>query len=179
MAKREKILIILVIAAAIVVFTLKMMDKKELSQAGNSDQEHVNEIDSFVEEQFNAMNQTGSLEMDETIIKKAVINWDHDPFAGSDLVKELEGEVEKENLTVSVEKKEIVPVEYSGYVKAGKKLLAIINGLEYKKGDIVEGTDYRILTITTKKILLRSSGSETRIVRLIDIFNPVYQTGNQ
>lgn len=54
---------------------------------------------------------------------------------------------------------------YSGYVDAGKKKMAVINGLEYSVGEKLETGDYVLKKITATKVFLsnKSRGKELEI----------------
>ena len=84
----------------------------------------------------------------------AEADWSKDPFRArgslgdSGPKKDLEDEV-------------IAPVHYSGYVRAGKHIYAIINGLEYSVGDLVDTLDYKVIRILDASVFLQlPSGRE-------------------
>jgi len=47
---------------------------------------------------------------------------------------------------------------YSGFVQIGKKQLAIINGLEYKVGDVLEPGDFTLREITPTRVVVELTG---------------------
>ncbi len=167
MEKREKIIVTTVAIAVVVMLFYMVLEQDKKGPASETDSENMIKTDQFIEDQVKIISQFGKRDVAEMMIKKAAVSWSKDPFASPDLIKEIEGITEKKKTTVS-RKKESIPLLYSGYVKAGKKLLAIINAMEYEKGDTIEGTGYKILSISAKNVMLRSRDSVVISVPLVD-----------
>ncbi|MCP3873008.1 MAG: hypothetical protein GY699_07625 [Desulfobacteraceae bacterium] len=173
MRKRTKILIVLSVAAVISFTVYKYMgyDKKE--SISQTDAINLSSTDKFVEDQIKIMEKFGQHDADEMIIKKAVVNWSDDPFASPELMKQIKGKVEKQKPTriANTEKQDLLL--YSGYVQVGEKMLAIINGMEYEKGDMVEGTYYKVFSASTESIMLRSPDLVVTTIHLADELGPI------
>lgn len=80
----------------------------------------------------------------QSLVTKIESDWKHDPFV----------------LPVEPEHKSVLPVSdiiYSGYIHAGNISFAIINGVEYKPGELIEKYGYRVVEITSKKVILQKN----------------------
>jgi hypothetical protein len=56
---------------------------------------------------------------------------------------------------------------YSGYLKMGRRGIAIINGMEYEVGEAIEGAGYTVEQIAASKVVLGISGSDNKFVLLL------------
>jgi hypothetical protein len=95
------------------------------------------------------------------VIGRAEAEWSRNPFWEKGSYKEWAG---KDNSKTSDDP--TAKLIYSGYVDAGKKKMAVINGLEYSVGDqLVDMDGYFLRKITTAKIILsnKKSGSVIEI----------------
>ncbi len=170
--RREQILIGLAVIAAIYLVTDNYLisDKKELSVQTNGSP--MSSIDMFAEEQLDILKTFKQSDADKMAIKKAVEKWNNDPFASTKLMQQIEGKPEMRETTVKEGAREQIPISYSGYIHVGKKLLAIINGMDYMQGDTIEGTNYKIISASTQSIILRSPDAVIAKIDLINNLNP-------
>lgn len=49
-------------------------------------------------------------------------------------------------------------LKYSGYLKAGNRMIAIINGMEYQIGEVLSQTPYIVSDISSKQVMLALPG---------------------
>ncbi len=172
----EKILIGLTVIAAIYfiadnyLITDENKDKNKLSHQTNEGQK--SSTDMFAQEQLSILKTFKQSDADEMTLKKAVKNWNNDPFASPELMQQIKGKPETSETTAKTSTRKQVPISYSGYIHAGRKLLAIINGMEYEQGDTIQGTNFKILTASTTSIMLRSPDATIAKIDLIDNLNP-------
>ncbi|MCD4676200.1 MAG: hypothetical protein K8S18_09440 [Desulfobacula sp.] len=173
MGKREKILIVLTAVAVLFLIVYKYLEPDKKNQPAQTHENYLSSADKLVEEQLEMQKKITQRDADKMIIKKALVNWYNDPFADPELMKQIEGKAKKEKITVETRTKGQIPVLYSGYIQAGKKMLAIINGMEYEKGDTIEGTNYKVFSASTGSIMLRSPDAVITTIHLIDELGPI------
>ena len=58
----------------------------------------------------------------------------------------------------------IEPMIYNGYLEMGSRRLAIIDGIEYQEGDILARGIFRILSISPQKVAIENLNNGSRIV---------------
>jgi hypothetical protein len=56
----------------------------------------------------------------------------------------------------------VVP-RFTGYVELGSGRLAVIDGYEYQAGDTLEGGGYKVLAVSTEKVVLESLANGQRL----------------
>ncbi len=112
------------------------------------------EIDSFVTGISNDVMKDKVAGLDGYIIKKAEMDWDRSPFWGRAEYREFAGNESGGGLAAKI--------IYSGYVDAGRKRMAVINGYEYEAGDSLDIEGYILKSVTPSRVLIvnPSTGSE-------------------
>jgi len=121
--------------------------------------ERISELNRFIAEVAGKVNRKDNTES-EYILKKALVKWQKDPFLKTDLNNEL------------LSKKEIGPLKagislsYTGFLKAGNKIFAIINGLEYETNEFIDSIGYKVKKITSEKVVLEASAKDRIVLRL-------------
>jgi hypothetical protein len=98
--------------------------------------------------------------IDGYIIARAEAGWQKSPFWDKNIYKQWA--VKDETKSAQPEAK----IVYSGYVDAGKKKMAIINGIEYTEGEKLEVEGYVLKSIRPAKIKVenKNTGSEVEIL---------------
>jgi len=95
----------------------------------------------------------------DRLVKMIESQWVNDPFA------KLDSPIEKEQ-SLAIPPIENLDFTYSGFIQLGKKLLAVVNGMEYEPGEFLHESNYKIITITPKKIILRRDGNKALMLYL-------------
>lgn len=159
---------------AAVIFGGYMFLFKDKKTAGKKETVTAAEpsVDTFVADQLRILNQYSVQEGEKNVLKKSEYEWRTDPFASPKLMELLE-----KGLGVKTDPEEQIPREeeqilYYGYIKLGKKFLAIINGMEYETGDTIKGTQYKILSASIDAVTLRSPDASTKEIKRLDNLNP-------
>jgi len=80
------------------------------------------------------------------VAKRAEEDWGDDPFASSRIVAGT--------VAVAAGAEKELRFTYSGYLEIGKKKIAVINGVDYQRGDELEVGDFRVVRIYPSKVLL-------------------------
>ena len=112
------------------------------------------EIESFVKTITGDVVKGKIAGVDEYIIKKAEMEWTKNPFWPRSEYREFAGNEAGGGL--------VAKIVYSGFVDAGRKKMAIINGFEYQPGDALDIEGYVLKSVTPSKIIItnRDTGSE-------------------
>lgn len=156
--KRQTIIIIITVLALLYGAYALLTDGKEQKYTKKSDP---------VEKSNYITGITGDLMKnpltiaDAYIIGRAEVEWGRNPFWEKGSYREWAA---KDNVKTADEP--AAKIIYSGYVDAGKKKMAVINGLEYSVGEKLEVNGYVLKKITAAKVVIRNknTGSELEIV---------------
>ena len=147
MSKREKILVglmLLSVVYGVYILFLSSPQQKAILNVGN-DQEALK---AFIIKKKKKMS-TGLSKNQAYVLQKAETKWKQDPLI------QIKPEV--------VEEKEEIPqsepvlatkIVYPGFLEMGNKRLAIINGMEYESGDILEPGGYTIRSISASRVVI-------------------------
>ncbi len=153
MAKREKVLIALMIAAIgfgafEIFFRPAFRTPVEDQKVGR---EEVMKLSATISQ---TVQEAELGEVERYFLKTAVSEWAGDPFY-----------VWPEPLYTGTAPEEGPadrsgdPAEsmvYSGYLEMGRTRIAVINGIEYLAGEIIQGGDFLVSNITPERVTLRS-----------------------
>ncbi len=153
--KRELIFIILAVAALIygaVDFGIRSIKGKS-APLGSSKVE-TSATFSLITEELGAPAASQQKAKGLEILNAVSVAWPEGLFA--DITAFADHEEEEEALTL-VDKALI----YSGYMTMGEKIFAVINGIEYRIGDIVEG--FFLKKIDPMEIIMEKNGRPMRI----------------
>lgn len=92
----------------------------------------------------------------ERIFSMIQSEWSKDPFEHRQIKLEQEKNISTDPARPPEKKKNIIPdFHYAGFIRSGEKILAIIDGLEYGTGEILQGSRFKIIGITPLKIILK------------------------
>lgn len=92
------------------------------------------------------------------LISRAESDWPRDPFMG-----EIATEIAITDTDLDAKGPELV---YSGFIRAGKIILAVVNGIEYRIGEVMNDVGYKVAGITPSQVILLT---ETNKEIVIDI----------
>ena len=161
MKKRE--IIIVVIAALLGVYGLVdyfILSGSKAPGGGQKITEALTSIDGFAQAaELNLIpaEVTGSLKDQAYMISKAEAPWEKDPFGGGGLESKAEEGLVKED---------ILEMHYSGFIRAGKKMLAVVNGMEYTVGELLVDVGYKVSKITSSKVVLLTEANKEIVLQL-------------
>ena len=92
------------------------------------------------------------------LISKIESEWKNDPFSklenGSEKGRKSAGDLE------------ISDFIYSGFIKLGNKMLAVIDGMEYTTGERIKASGYKIIRITPKKVVINNNMNKQIVLYL-------------
>lgn len=162
MKKRE--IIIIVIAVLVGLYGILDYFVFSGSSAAGGDEKIAtaqNRIDGFVQSSelnLAAAAETGSLADQAYMIAKAEAPWKRDPFGDGGL-----GESQEEQ---GLAEEKLPEMRYSGFIRAGKKILAVVNGMEYTVGELLVDVGYKVSSITSSKVVLLTEANKEIVLQL-------------
>ena len=164
MSKREKIIIFLVLFVALyglIDFFLQPSPGKDKNKTGHSEilSKSLKKLAHINDRLISLRVKTGNNERTDYFISMIESEWENDPF------------IKKENPFQTINKKNAGSViiddntglSYSGFLQFGKKILAVINGMEYTTGEYITNTGYKIIKITPDSVVLDIDNRQTRL----------------
>jgi len=113
----------------------------------------VEETKTFVLDMVKFVAKDDTSTIDTYIIKRAASRWNRDPFLRSKLFFESEGNKES-----GEPEAEVVSFRYTGYLEAGDKKLAVINGMEYEADENLHEAGYFIRSIYKNRVIIGKKG---------------------
>ena len=154
MEKREKILVSLMIAALGYGAFELFYSPSPRETATNA----VAEVDSarILQESISNTISEAELNDNETyVLNIAASRWVNNPF--------YEWPAGEDTLAVDMPDEEWEPMHYSGYLEMGRTRMAVINGLEYMTGEVLQGGKFVVLNITPEKVVVQSLKSLSEV----------------
>ncbi len=110
------------------------------------------------------------------IIARASAEWLREPFLKSE--SPLKSEVVSDHAEASAQEVNFI---YSGYIEMVDKRLAIINGLEYEAGEVLDRTEYIVRSIFPTGVVIGLVGEKNNIFLPLEETDtpPFEKTGRQ
>jgi hypothetical protein len=157
MSKREKILVGLMSLAIIYGIFVWFLSSPQQAATLNGDNEQK-ALNAFVIKV--AEKTTSGLSNSQAyVLKKAAAKWQRDPLVQI----EPRPTVEKEETSQPVL---ATKMTYTGFLRMGDKRLAIINGMEYEIGDILEPDGFIVRSISPRRIVIAPPGAKKKTIIL-------------
>jgi hypothetical protein len=155
--KRE--IIILIIAALFVLYAgyeylIAGPASKKLKTRVNAESVKVDTLTAGITKDSGKDNIS---DLNAYVIRRTGTDWEKNPFWKKDLYKAW---VNREG--IAKDRGVLAKIIYSGYVDSGKRIMAVINGFEYKLGETLEIEGYVLKKITPSKVLIfnKNTGNE-------------------
>ncbi len=147
MKKREKIIVILTLVVVLygLIDFFVLSKKNKLNQTEQLIADTDQDTKKFAAQATSKISKLSMMKTHndwQTLVSKIESNWERDPF-----VQALQSDTQ---MALPV-----ADIIYSGYIKAGSNSFAIINGIEYKSGELIQKYEYQVVKITTKKVILQ------------------------
>ncbi len=151
MKTREKIILVL----AIIALSYGAFDYFILS-SGNKDamiSEAENQYADFIEKTNATLANLNIIEKKKSnagyLISIIESEWENDPF--------FKIENSSKKTQESAAKPEMAVLTYSGFIKLGNKMLAVIDGMEYTTGEYIKDSGYKIIQITPESVSINNN----------------------
>ena len=103
---------------------------------------------------------TGLSKKQVYVLQKAETKWERDPFIHIEPKKMPEEKKESPQPVLAIKQM------YTGFLEMGDKRLAIIDGMEYEAGDILEPGGYTIRSISPSRVVIALPGRKTETMTL-------------
>jgi len=158
MKQREKA--ILLIAAAAVAYAVYALFLTGPPETGSKSRERELEAArTFVLDTSKILAVDEEASRNAYIIGQASMDWDKEPFLVSELsVEEGSSSEAEQDQTLTL------PFTYTGYISAGNKKLAVINGMEYEIGDALDPGGYTIVSISPVQTIIETEVDQMPIM---------------
>jgi len=155
MSKREKIIILVMVAAAVFA-ALNFMGMFDSKKAARQSGVNVEDLDNYISMISGQILQKTLSPTEIYTMELAQDNWRGNPFRLPPVEESADDSVNLDETDYSA----VYQYIYSGYVKAGSRTFGIINGLEHKVGDKVGDMGFRVGRITPTKVVVIKTGLE-------------------
>jgi hypothetical protein len=160
--QREKVILIIAFAAVVyAVYALFLSGSPQPSYSSPEGQ--LETARTFASDMSTAMIKDDTSSADTYVITKAATEWAREPF--------LVSEKPIKSRTVQAETDEEsheVPFLFTGYLRAGDKTLAVINGMEYEIGETLDPGGFTVRNISRTQVFIENSLDGTTTVLSMD-----------
>jgi len=158
MSKREKILIgLMVLAVAYGCYVWFLPSTQQAATENDDNQEKI--LNDFIIK-VAEKTTTGLSKNMAYVLQKAEAKWDRDPLIQIEPKTPDEEEEESQQPVLTTK------MTYSGFLRMGDKLLAIINGMEYEAGDRLEPSGFIIRSISISRVVIAPPGRNKKTINL-------------
>jgi hypothetical protein len=150
---RQQIIILFVMALAVIygVYDLLIVPKAK-SKIVSTDSNKPVEIGSFIADISANVSVDQLSQFDRTIIHKAEVRWQENPFWGRKSFREWVM-IKDPNKAGSGAQRSFI---YAGWLKDKNRNMAIINGVEYETGEELEEGGYILRKIHQSKVVIEN-----------------------
>jgi hypothetical protein len=157
---REKVFISLVAAAGLFALISLLYPSSSTGTAERSERQAA-QLNDFSSKLALQMARNGVLPFEAAAIKKAAEPWKKNPF----LKMKRRDQVEKDQTKKTPDAVDAPKLAYSGYLRMGKRILAIIDGLEYEAGErLTDRPTLALQRISSDRIVLVQTDTGAKIV---------------
>jgi len=155
LGKRE--IIILGIVAIVILYAVFDFLSPGKKNSGIDTVQKTEELNTFVAELTGSMAKEMSKNHGIIIFSRAEKEWTQDPFLDG---KAFKAWTDSKKIKAKAEESPVQKVEfiYSGYLEVGKKRMAIINGIEYNEGEVLDVKGYMLKSVSPSRVLIENRG---------------------
>ena len=157
MSKREKILIALMLLAAIYGIYAWFLSSPQPAATLNDDNEQK-VLKAFIIK-VAQKTATGLSSNQAYVLQKAETKWKRDPLIQIEPKTSEQEEDSQQSVITS-------KIMYTGFLRMGDKRLAIINGMEYEVGEILEPGGFAIRSISPSRVVIAPPGRKKKTLIL-------------
>lgn len=154
LGKRE--IIILGFVAVVIIYALFdfLFPKKK---SGADMVQMSEELNTFVTDLTGSLEKGTAKNTGTIIFSRAEKEWTNDPFLDG---KALKAWNESKIVMARAAEAPVQAVEfiYSGYLEVGSRRMAIINGIEYNEGEVLDVKGYVLKSVSPSKVLIENRG---------------------
>lgn len=157
MNKREKIIValmaVVVLVALISFIPSPFSGKADVSSSSQAKLTEVRELATKISEEMNKEDLTKT---EKLILERADTAWSKDPFIGKSLTAAVQpGQGQGQALDSNF--------SYTGFIDTGTKRLAVINGMEYEVGEMLQSGGYIVSIIDPRVVVLEGKEKQGKL----------------
>jgi hypothetical protein len=161
MSKREKIIVGLMILVVIYGAYSLFFESSGTKPKGEAGSKAAKSVDVFVAEIAQSLSGLDLTGPGAYVMSRAETSWERDPFLDFELTPSGGGDPVVESIDIDT------VLTYSGFLRMGNRGLAIINGMEYETGEMLEETGYVVKKITPTQVVVGVAGRSKEYVLLL------------
>jgi len=165
MAKREKIILSLMVLSVLLYGFYYFSNKPSDTGIGSPEKKEAN-LNKFVADIAVRLKKQDISRLDKHIIAMAKSKWAGDPFLRGELP--LESQPKQELVETSALNVNFI---YSGYMEMGDNRLAVINGMEYVVGEELNTGGFIVNSISPAQVVIGIEGTDQTIVLPVEEVN--------
>jgi hypothetical protein len=159
MAKREKIIILLMIVSILYgVYSFFLTSPPEPPE--DTEDMTIEALNQFVVGAAQELFSEKTVAVDDYILSQAASAWQKDPFMPTGPGHGSQNAAKK----MELEQRQAIRLAYTGYIEVSDKRLAIINDLEYETGEALNQPGYYVKQITPKRVVVGIEGETQNII---------------
>jgi len=158
MSKREKILVGLMILSVVYGAYVWFLPESQQAATLKEDDNQQKVLNAFIFKVAEKI-KTGFPKNQAYVLQKAEAQWKRDPLIQ---IEPKTSEKEEDSQQPVLTSKMI----YTGFLRMGDKRLAIINGMEYETGDILEPGGFVIRSISSSRVVIAAPGRKKKTMIL-------------
>jgi hypothetical protein len=162
MMKRERIIVIAMIIVA-VYGAYTFLSKPDNTTLVEGSKKRLADLKEFVVEAATSLSNEYISATDQYIIEQAGKRWPQNPFLQTGAL--LTSEPFEAHAEVTIES---VKLSYTGFLQTPDKLLAIINGSEYERGEQLNEAGYYIKKISPRNVVIGIENNSENIILPLD-----------
>ena len=157
MQKRQKVILaVMFIAVTYGVYSLFFSSPSKTGSVDSGKEiEELNNLVTVISKDLSNANVSGAY---KHIIARAEAEWESDPFLETGLFMKSEVASQAEG------SEQGVSFIYSGYLAVGSERFAIINGIEYEKGEELVLGGYVVHSISPNEVVIKVKGKLDKLV---------------
>ena len=160
--KRERIIVIIMIIV-VVYGAYSFFSKPEKTTLVHDSKSKLADLKQFVVEAATSLSNEYISASDQYIIEQAGKKWPQNPFLQSGALLTSEPFEARAEVTV-----DNIKLSYMGFLQTSDKLLAIINGSEYERGEQLSEAGYYIKKISPRTVVIGLKNNKENITLPLD-----------
>jgi hypothetical protein len=153
LGKRE--MIIMGVVAIVILYAVFDFLSPKKKNSGIDMVEKTAELNTFVTELAGSLEKGTAKNLGTIIFSRAEKEWAKDPFLDG---KAFKAWTESKTVKAREDESAVPKIEfiYSGYLEVGRKRMAIINGIEYNEGEVLDVKGYMLKSVSPSRILIEN-----------------------
>ncbi|MBU0545217.1 MAG: hypothetical protein KKH97_07755 [Proteobacteria bacterium] len=155
LGKRE--IIILGVVTIVILYAVFDFLSPKTKSSGIDMVQKNEELNTFVTEMTGSLEKETAKNLGTVIFSRAENDWTRDPFLDA---KAFKAWTDSKSIKAKEDESAVTKIEfiYSGYLEVGRKRMAIINGIEYNEGEVLDVKGYMLKSVSPSRVLIENRG---------------------